>query len=133
MNSLQIKMVCQVCPTKRKVQTQIHNANRIYHQIQTLFPITKKTRHVFARYNGMYFKSYPSCHYSGSSCSNFLRIKRELEVLEYKLEESFLMIIEHLKEIKKEDESKFKQLKVKLIQLFQGYYPKAARKIMDLH
>lgn len=125
MHPFQSRMICQVCPDKKRVSMATDDAKRIKINLNRLMDrsLTKKvTATPVAFYDAM------KCQYTAGACGRFRTLLLELRRVEQELKECYDALcanVQHFLDAGEED--KAASIAYKASQNLRGHYPQAVR------
>jgi hypothetical protein len=122
MHPFHTKMMCQMCPDKKRIKSALNDATSIYQRMQQLLDRNYPSPGEIKKHRSL-FDSHMSCRFTGNSCSEFSKSIRELHLIEEQLETCYHRIIKSFENL---DVGRVEILKHRLFELCRGHYPKAA-------
>ena len=125
MDPFREKMICQVCPDKRKTVMAIDDTKRITLGLKRLFTFSSVRK---AKSTPVMFHDPAKCHYTAGSCSRFRTLSLDLRSAEQELKAVYDALHAHLQLLTESgDEETAGSIGYKAIQLLRGHYPQAVR------
>jgi hypothetical protein len=119
------KMICQVCPDKRKANLAIDDAKRITNGLKRLISSGRITSR---KTTPIMFHEQIRCNYTANTCSNYRILIHELKAAEQELKRIFDQICLYIVSLlESNDEDTANRMVYHANQLLRGHYPHAVR------
>lgn len=125
MDPFRAKMICQVCPDKKRVSMATDDAKRIRLNLDRLIDRSFAKR---AKETPVAFYDAMKCQYTAGACGRFKTLLSELRRAEQELKECYDALcayVQHLLEAG--DEDKAASIAYVASQNLRGHYPQAVR------